>query len=308
MALVSVVIGCRNYGRFLREAIASTNAQTHAEVEVIVVDYGSTDDTREIVAEFPQARCLSVPNRGLGRARNDGLRAGKGEFVVFLDADDMLVPDAIATSLACLEERPECAFVYGHQRFFDGSGEVSWRGGGPEGRLNDADPYAYMLRTNNGLRAPGAALYRRDVLLQVDGFATDLEGCEDFDLNARLARAHPIACNDRIVLMTRVHESNMSRRWGSMLAKAITAQRRQHSYVRAHPEYENDYRNGLRVARSHWGGRLAEEALTNISAGSYDRPARDLLTLLRWAPRTAPRFVARAAMRAARRLLGRHGR
>src|SRR5215216_5829744 len=170
MALVSVVIPCRNYGRFLGEAIASVLAQTHDEIELTVVDYGSTDDTASVVAGYPEARFVRRPNLGLGMARNDGLAVSLGAFAVFLDADDRLLPDAVATSLACLQARPECAFAYGHQRFFETSGPVAQRGPGPHGCLQ-GDPYRHMLRTNNSLRTPGALLYRRGVLERVGGFA-----------------------------------------------------------------------------------------------------------------------------------------
>src|SRR5690349_965873 len=102
MAIVSVVIPCHNYGRFLREAIESVLAQTHAEVELIVVDYESTDDTDRIVAGYPQVKYLRRSDRTLGVARNDGLAESVGEFLWFLDADDRLVPDAVESSVACL--------------------------------------------------------------------------------------------------------------------------------------------------------------------------------------------------------------
>jgi glycosyltransferase involved in cell wall biosynthesis len=78
VSLVSVVIPCRNYGRFLGDAIDSVLAQDHHEVEVIVVDYGSTDETSDVIARYPQVRHLRQPNHGVAVARNAGLEAGSG--------------------------------------------------------------------------------------------------------------------------------------------------------------------------------------------------------------------------------------
>jgi glycosyltransferase involved in cell wall biosynthesis len=305
VSLVSIVIPSLNYGHFLAEAADSVVAQTHGEIELIVVDYGSSDDTPLVAARYPQALFLQCENRGLGTARNEALQVLTGEFVMFLDADDKLVPDAVATAVACLEARPDCVFAYGHQRFFDESGPVERRGGGPAGCLQEKDAYAWMLRTNSPLRNTGAVLYRQSFLRDAGGFAPDLNGCEDVDLNLRLARMHPICCNDRTVLMTRVHESNMTHQWGNMLAKTITAQRRQRAYVAKHPEYRKDYQAGLSLACSYWGRHLVDETVAELGAGSFRAAVRGLLTLARWHPRgllAIPRLVV---LRAISRLRGR---
>lgn len=281
MTLVSVVIPCRNFGRFLGDAIESVLAQTHDEIELVVVDYGSTDGSPDVVARYPQARCVRRPNLGVSVARNAGLETSSGPFVVFLDADDRLVPDAVATSLACLREDHDSAFAYGHQRFVDAAGPLPDRG--PQTCLQ-GDLYGYMLRMNSPLRAPGAMLYRRGAVERIGGFGRGLDGCADLDLNLRLAREHSICCNDRVVLLTRVHESNLSRNWGHMLARAVEVQRRQRPYVAEHPRYGRDYRAGLTLARSYWGGHLADQILSE-ARGDVRAALRDLATLVRYHPR-----------------------
>ena len=89
--LVSVVIACYNQGRFLGEAIESALRQTYAPIEVIVADDGSTDRTAEVAAAYP-VRCLRQRNQGAPAARNHGFRESHGRFVLFLDADDRLLP------------------------------------------------------------------------------------------------------------------------------------------------------------------------------------------------------------------------
>jgi len=285
VSLVSVVIPCRNYGRFLGDAIDSVLAQDHREVEVIVVDYGSTDETSDVLARYPQVRHLKGANHGVAVARNVGLEAGRGAFVVFLDADDQLVPDAISTSLACLRTRPASAFAYGHERWVDASGTPLAPKRPPE--CLDEDPYSYMLRTNHPLRAPGAMLYRRDVLERVGGYTPGSDGCADLDLNLRLVREHPICCNDRVVLVTRRHETNMTRIRAHMLSRAVAAQRSQRAYVARHPIYERDYRTGLRLARSYWGALVANDIVSKAAARDVASALSDLGTLIRYDPRGA---------------------
>ena len=90
-----MVIPAYNHARFLGEAIKSVFDQDYQPLEVIVVNDGSTDDTREVVALFPSVVHLEQANRGLAQARNVGVARSKGEMVVFLDADDRLLPGAI---------------------------------------------------------------------------------------------------------------------------------------------------------------------------------------------------------------------
>ena len=94
--LVSVVIACYNGERYLQEAIESALAQSYPRVEIIVVDDGSTDGSSEIAKKFP-VRYVRQENRGLTESRNLGIRASRGNYVVFLDADDRLRRDAIET-------------------------------------------------------------------------------------------------------------------------------------------------------------------------------------------------------------------
>ncbi len=99
---VSVVIPCYNQGHFVHEAIESVLAQTYADYEIVVVDDGSTDQTSEVVSRYPGVRCIRQRNRGLPAARNRGIQESQGEFLVFLDADDRLLPKHFEFSLHAL--------------------------------------------------------------------------------------------------------------------------------------------------------------------------------------------------------------
>ena len=103
--LISVVITCYNHGKYLRQAIESILAQTYRDVEIIVVDDGSTDHTKFVVDNYPQVKYVYQANQGLSSARNTGVAHSKGEFVCFLDADDWLLPNALETNYLHIEKK-----------------------------------------------------------------------------------------------------------------------------------------------------------------------------------------------------------
>lgn len=122
-ATVSVVIPCYNYARFLAEAVGSALGQDGVQVEVIVVDDASTDDSltvaRRIAADDPRVTVLAHPvNCGPVETFNDGLARATGEFLVRLDADDLLTPGSLARSVAVARAFPSVGLVYGHPEHF----------------------------------------------------------------------------------------------------------------------------------------------------------------------------------------------
>jgi glycosyltransferase involved in cell wall biosynthesis len=121
---VSVVIPTYNYGRFLPEALASVLGQTHEDLEVIVVDDGSTDNTPDVLASVKDPRIKSVrtTNRGDSAARNTGLSMAHGKFIAFLDADDRWRPNKLELQLQVLNAEPEVGFVFGDFVRFDANG------------------------------------------------------------------------------------------------------------------------------------------------------------------------------------------
>src|SRR4051794_24224549 len=106
-ASVSVVIPCFNQGRFLADAIGSVLNQTQRVDEVIVIDDGSSDNTREITSGFVSVRYVRQANQGLAAARNAGIRASTAGYMVFLDADDVLEPCAVSLGAAHLNAHPD---------------------------------------------------------------------------------------------------------------------------------------------------------------------------------------------------------
>ena len=178
---VGVVIPTYNHARFLADAISSVLTQTRAADEIIVVDDGSTDDPESVVAQFPKVQVIRQDNRGLAAARNTGLRNCSASLIVFLDADDRLLPSAIEAGLACFALRPECAFVYGGYRRISENGTPF----GPDIFYPiNGDGHLTLIQFNI-IQMHAAVLYRRDCLLTVGGFDESLRRLEDHDIYLR---------------------------------------------------------------------------------------------------------------------------
>src|SRR4028119_1868603 len=188
---VSVVIPCYNQARFLGEAVGSVLSQTHADFEVIVVDDGSTDDTRRVASSYAagdsRVRLISQENRGLAGARNRGLAESRGEYVVFLDSDDRLLAGALEVGVRELASHPGCAFVSGHYRPINADG-VAYAV--PQQDRVGGDHYLALLR-DNYISMPASVMYRRWVFGEVGGFDGSVDAAADWDLYLRIARRFP---------------------------------------------------------------------------------------------------------------------
>lgn len=205
--LVSVIIPCYRQAHYLDDAIVSVLAQTYRRFEIIVVDDGSPDNTSEVAARYPGLKCIRQRNLGLSTARNVGLRASAGEYVVFLDADDRLLPDNLEAGVDALRAFPECDFVYGFCEFIDHEGAHIPTP--PHVPLAEGHYRALLLE--NHIWTPGAAMFRRSIFSRVGGFDPQLfRGCEDLDLYLRIAKDSRIHCHGKLTLQYRKHPGSMS--------------------------------------------------------------------------------------------------
>ena len=132
--LVSTIIPVHNRPSLLREAVASVLAQTYRPIEIIIVDDGSTDETgaeAEALAEsHPEVRAIHRENGGPGAARETGRLAARGEFIQYLDSDDLLLPNKFELQVAGLRKYDDCAVSYGKTRFYiygDRPTDVAWK-------------------------------------------------------------------------------------------------------------------------------------------------------------------------------------
>lgn len=173
---ISVVIPCYNYAHFLPEAIDSVLRQTLPAAQILVVDDGSTDDTSAVVARYgDRVEYVWQVNGGLPAARNTGARHARGEYVVFLDADDMLETDYLRACAEALQHAPgEVAYAYTAMRYF----------GRREGVSHPPPFDIRSLRYDNYVHA--SAMLRRNVFERFR-YCEDLRSLEDFDFYLTLA-------------------------------------------------------------------------------------------------------------------------
>ncbi|MGI9175650.1 MAG: glycosyltransferase [Rhodothermales bacterium] len=291
--LVSVIIPCYRQAHFVGEAIESALEQTYPHVEVIVVDDGSPDDVAGVVARYTapdlipeqperarDVRYLRQPNGGLSAARNTGVRASWGRYLVFLDADDRLLPDALERGLACFRRHPDAAFVAGAHRLMDPDGTAY---GPPRASDLTTQPYLALLQGNViGMHA--AVMYRRSALVEAGGFDASLPACEDYDLYLRLARHQRVASHPAVVAEYRRHEAGMSRHPGRMLAASLRVHRAQRKHL-ATPAHRQAYRRGTLGWQTLYGKELGGQIRDRLTRQGLDVGAfRDTSTLLRYAP------------------------
>ena len=184
MPAVSVIIPNYNHTRFIRAAIDSALAQTCQPREVIVVDDGSTDDSRAVVAEYgDRVRYIWQENQGLAGARNTGIRAAQGDLIGLLDADDIWYAHYLERMVALAERHPAAAVFYGAARGIDTEGNpLPQLFGGPV--LPAGEIYQTLLRAN--FIIPSTVTFRRSVIVTAGLFDQELRSCEDWDLWLRL--------------------------------------------------------------------------------------------------------------------------
>ncbi|RKG90252.1 glycosyltransferase family 2 protein [Corallococcus terminator] len=185
MPLFSVVIPTYNRASLLEETLASVFAQTLTDHEVIVVDDGSTDGTLALLARYGERiRVLRQDNAGQGVARNLGIREARGEYVAFLDSDDLWPPWTLATFQRVLQEQGRPTLVMGRARSFQAPGELSDLESGPLVARSFAD---YLASAEaNFIRTACAVAVRTEALRRVGGFSAKRISSEDYDLLYRL--------------------------------------------------------------------------------------------------------------------------
>ncbi|WP_375584460.1 glycosyltransferase family 2 protein [Cyclobacterium xiamenense] len=173
--LVSVVIPCYNQGRYLEETVRSVLASTYRPLELLLINDGSTDDSLEsarlLEKKYPEVRVIDQPNSGVARARNTGIRAAKGEFVLPLDGDDTISDAYIGEAVAVLQQQPEVKVVYCQAVKFSETGQKAWK----------LKPFSLRALARDNMIFV-SALVRKSDALAVGGFSEDMRmGREDWE-------------------------------------------------------------------------------------------------------------------------------
>jgi alpha-1,3-rhamnosyltransferase len=193
--LVSVVIPVFNGAPFVEKAVASVKAQTVKDVEILVVDDGSTDGTQGVLAGLQQRLGITwfqQDHGGPARSRNRGITEARGEFVALLDCDDVWLPDKLEAQLALVRRDATVGVVHTDYEVVDEAGTVLERV-----RARDSAEPLVRAFVGGHTALPSTLLIRRDVLAKVGALNPELYGSEDSDLTIRLYGATRFDCVDR---------------------------------------------------------------------------------------------------------------
>ncbi len=227
---VSVVIGAYNAERWIEETIRSVLRQTWRDVELIVVDDGSTDATADVVRSFGESvRLLQKENGGSASARNAGTRAARGQYVAFLDADDLWLPTKLERQMPLFEDEPALAWCYTDAQIFESTSGRLLHQVGDLLTLHEGDVLRPLL-LGNFIQLSVVA--RREALRAVGGFdESSLHRIsEDWDLWLRMAAHYPVRCVREPLLQIRRHTYQKSatmdlqralRSWRAIIDRAV---------------------------------------------------------------------------------------
>lgn len=251
IADVAVVIPTYNDKHFLIQALASVAKQTIKPRQVIVVDDGSRESPAEDLAAFPYVTLITIPNQGLATARNVGLAAADTDFIVFLDADDLLESKALEFGLECFDANPDAAVVYGAYQMIDG--ELRDYGHPIYRKMGRDAGTAIMYKNQIGAHA--AVMYRRSALQACGGFDPAFRYCEDYELYIRIAQEFPIAHHPNLIARYRMHGQNMSNDLPRMLEWHLAALRKNEPGSDASEALMQAWRNGLKRASREYAFR-----------------------------------------------------
>lgn len=289
--LVSVVISCYNHEDYLGEAIESVLAQTYPHFEVIVVDDGSTDGSWNVAQSFSGVRCIKQKNVGTPAAtRNRGLQESRGEYIVFLDGDDRLLPKALEVGMRQLQSRPDCAFTAGRCQSINN--EQSCLTTLPS--TTESDHYRAFL-VKNYILTPGSVIFRRDVINELRGFnaSPEIKGSDDYDLYLRVAASWPVCNHDDMVLQYREHEGNLSKNCERMLKSTLIVLRAQHNFAKRNQAYKEAYSKGMASWRELYGQQVVEKVRDHVRERAWKQAFKGIWILSQYCPQLLVRHAIR---------------
>ena len=304
-----MIITSYNYARYLPAAMSSALAQSDRDLELIVVDDGSSDDSVAIARACPDVRVRTIaqPHRGLGAARNAGMRAARGWYIAFLDADDVWMPDKLGRQCAILERQPNVGLVYTRFGIIDAEGRRQSRGY----RYLSAAPSGAILRylvRGNAVGTPSTICFRRALVTAHDVYFDETDThTEDWHFYLRLAPRCDFSYLPRTLVFHRQHGRNMQGILTTRMSQGLTTARfavaqaqqelqldgsalrrltsRLQSYLEAMAAREYVKAGELKLARSH-----AARAL-RCHPGRVTEAVLYVCASLGWVPRSIIRHL-----------------
>ncbi len=238
LPLISVIITTYNYARFLPKAVESVVKQTYRNVEIIIIDDGSTDNTKSVIKESWQARYFYGENKGIAAARNVGIEQAKGDYLLFLDADDWLETDALEQNFFVIKTNPDVAFVSGNYYFLRAENNTPH-----PVSVSVADHHYKRLLQSNYIGMLAAVMFQKWVFTNIK-FDETLKACEDYDLYLTIARNHPVIHHQKFIATYYFHSSSLSHNYKAMMDTITAVMKKQAPYIHS-AEEEQAYNEGL---------------------------------------------------------------
>lgn len=257
--LVSIVTPCLNAARFISHTIESVLAQDYPNIEYLIMDGGSTDETLDVVKRYERRlRWHSGPDSGTADAINRGFQESNGSILAWLNADDTYLPGAVSAAVERFLLMPDAAVVYGEGVWIDENGDTL-------GRYPTRAPYSPdLFERECGLCQP-AAFIRRTAFEAVGQVDTTLQSAFDYDLWIRLSKQWPFVAIPTCLATSRMHEANKSLgNKGQMFQESMAVLRKHYGYIPVSWVY--GYLSFLRDGRDQFFKPLRHSAV--VYAGS----------------------------------------
>lgn len=297
---ISVVIPVRNGEKYLSQAIESVLVQTHRDLELLIVDDGSTDSTAAIIrrcaSRDSRVRCLSQENRGVAASANRGLEEARGEWVARLDCDDVFLPGKLERQSAFIRKNPDARIVGTLGCFINNAGRVLGlvSTGGPFTKAEFEDMAA---RGEPVFFIHSSTLMHRETMLAIGGYREQFAQAEDVDLWLRMAeKGHLLLKMPEPLLMYRLHgesltmsrnaEQRLHHRWAAACAEARRQGREEpclQEFLQG--EKTRPWFPRFHARRSELGERLFQRAALHYACGDCLRLAASLSMAVMFHPR-----------------------
>ncbi len=276
--LVTVVITCYNHAKYLPESIESVLDQSYTNIELIVVDDGSADNTKEVTLSYPGVKYVWQKNQGLSAARNTGIANSSGEYIAFLDADDYFYTDGIKINVGYFLQHPECAFVAGYHNKVDSNKNLI-----PEGpHTAPLKDHFKLLLTINFIGMHAAVLYKTEIIKHFP-YDISLPACEDYDMYLRITREWPVFTHAEKIAAYRIHGNNMSGDAHLILTNVTRVLHRIKSQLKTKEELRA-YHTGIKMWRNYYSMQVIKKLKAEKSQLIKKVKKKEIMMALKFKP------------------------
>ncbi len=276
---VSVIIPNYNYSQYIGEAVGSALSQTYKNIEVIVVDDGSKDNSLEILENFAgRIKIIKQQNAGVSAARNSGVENSDGEFIAFLDADDVWLPEKIEKQINCFSANKNLGLVHVAVQDIDAHGKnLKSHFDGLAGSVAEE---LLLLERSVILGGGSGIMIPRKLFDEIGGFDPRLSTSADWDIFYRIANRCEAAFISEVLLKYRIHGSNMHGNIQRMEREMLLG------FQKAFANKENES-----IRKTAYGNLFQVLAGSHFQAGNYADFARNTAKSLWFTPRNFTYFA-----------------